>query len=336
MKELVLGVIGCGRIGKMHTDNIIKYFPNVNIKVICDAAIDREWAAARNIPVTSDIKELLGDDQIEAVLIAAPSAFHVDLIKQAAAAGKHIFCEKPLAFELDRIQEAIDAVEKAKVKFQVGFNRRFDADYKSIHDQVAAGKIGAPHIIKITNRDPLRPDPKFIPNSGGMFMDMTVHDFDMARYVSGQEVVEVYAAGACLVDPQIAELGDIDTTLISLKLSDGTLCLVDSTRETNYGYDQRLEVFGEKGQIKAQNIGETNLVVNTPGIGQVTDNPKWSFVERYFDAYANQMKAFIAYLSDDNAKSPADGDDTKKAVAIAIAAQKSYEENRPVRLSEVM
>ncbi|MCP3966073.1 MAG: inositol 2-dehydrogenase [Lentisphaerae bacterium] len=336
MKELVLGVIGCGRIGKMHTDNIIKYFPNVKIKGICDAAIDPEWATERNIPIVSDINELLADKEIEAVLIAAPSAFHVDLIKQAAAAGKHIFCEKPLAFELNRIQEAIDAVEAAGVKFQVGFNRRFDADCKCVHDKVAAGQIGEPHIVKITNRDPLRPNPKFIPNSGGMFMDMTVHDFDMARYVSGQDVVEVYATGACLVDPQIAELGDIDTTLITLKLANGALCMVDSTRETNYGYDQRLEVFGEKGQIKAQNLGETSVVSNIPGVGQVTDNPKWSFVERYFDAYANQMKAFIAYLSDDNAKSPADGYDTKNAVAIAIAAKKSFEENRPVKLSEVM
>ncbi|MCP3967856.1 MAG: Gfo/Idh/MocA family oxidoreductase [Lentisphaerae bacterium] len=336
MKEMILGVIGCGRIGQMHVENLIKCFPNVRIRLVCDTAPDLEWALKWKIPITDNLDQLLDCKEIEAVLIAAPSTYHIDLIKRVAAVGKHIFCEKPLAFDLDSIQEAVEAVETAGIKFQVGFNRRFDNDYKSIRDRVAAGVVGKPYVVKITNRGPVHPGLDFITNSGGMFMDKAVHDFDMAQYVTGQKVVEVFTHAGCLSNPEFAETGDVDTIMTSLRLSDGTLCNTDCARVTNYGYDQRLEIFGEKGMIKTRNIGETNITMNVPGVGLVADNPKWGFAERYFDAFVEQMKAFIAYLSNDDMKSPVDGYAAKSAVAVAVAARKSFQEKRSVKVSEVL
>ena len=217
MKQINLGVIGCGRIGKMHVDNIINGFSTVKIKTIVDNHLDPQWAYERNINnVCDNIDAILQDDSIDAVFIAASSSAHVDLIKQAAMAGKDIFCEKPIAFELDKIQSAIDAVNAAGVKFQVGFNRRFDPDFAKINEAIQAGTIGIIHTVKITNHDPKRPDLSFIPKSGGLVFDFNIHDFDTIRYITGEEVEEVYATGAVLIDQKIKELGDIDTICDSI------------------------------------------------------------------------------------------------------------------------
>jgi len=209
MKALTLAVIGCGRIGKMHVDNVLQDFPAVTIKAVVDSTLDHAWAKERHIQhvyAKEEINQVLQDKAIDAVIIAASSSAHVDLIKKSAAAGKHIFCEKPIAFTTEDIQQAIDAVQQAGVTMQVGFNRRFDPEFMRVKEVVAAGGVGQPHLIKITNRDPKRPDIKFIPRSGGLFLDFNVHDFDMARYVTDSEVMEVYAMAAVLVDPKIAEL----------------------------------------------------------------------------------------------------------------------------------
>lgn len=333
MKGLTLAIIGCGRIGKMHVENILKNFPAVTIKAVVDSEINQAWTKERNIQHVyskEEIDKVLQDKEIEAVLIAASSSEHVTLIKKAAAAGKHIFCEKPIAFTPDNIQQAIDAVQQAGVKLQVGFNRRFDPEFSRVKEVVASGAIGKPHVIKITNRDPKRPDTKFIPRSGGLFLDFNVHDFDAARFVTDSEVLEVFAMAAVLVDPKIGELNDVDTAIITLKMESGAYCIIDSSREALYGYDQRLEVFAAEGNIIANNITHTRTRLATAD-GIVREKPLYSFVERYADAYRLQLGAFFKAL-ELNQPTAVDAQDAKCAVAIAVAANKSIQSNRPVTL----
>ncbi len=330
--KLVAGLIGAGRIGKMHAENIISHIPDVFLKAVADPKLDESWAEKMDIPVCSlDEHTILNDPEIEAVVIATSSTAHVALICAAAQAGKQIFCEKPIAFKPEAVNEAIAAVKSAGVKLPVGFNRRFDPDFATVKEAVASGKIGTPHIIRITNRDPIRPDPAFLPDSGGLFMDFSIHDFDTVRFMSGSEVEEVYAAGAVLVDPEIEKLGDIDTALITLRLDSGALSIIDLSRETNYGYDQQVEVFGSKGSISARNTTPTSTVWCTTK-GVFTDKPHYSFVERYEAAYIAELRAFFASVRD---RTPAlvSGEDTLAAVRIAQAAQRSYEQNRPVKVA---
>lgn len=335
MQKIHLAVLGCGRIGKMHVDLIRRYYPSVNIKSIVDSQLDPHWAKERNLSVfpKENIDQVLNDDEINTVLIAASSSEHVNLIKLAAEKGKHIFCEKPIAFSPEEIQEAIDAVKIAKVKIQVGFNRRFDPEFSRVKSTVTEGKIGNVHIIRITNRDPKRPDLNFIPRSGGLFLDFNIHDIDTARFVSGAEVDEVFAMGANLVDAEIGKLGDIDTCVISLKMSNGALCVIDSSREAQYGYDQRLEVFGSKGSVLAQNVSATRTQLSLAE-GIIAEKPHYSFVERYQDAYREQFGEFFDALL--NGKEPmVNANDTKKAVEIALAAKRSFELQQPIKLERV-
>ncbi len=330
--QIVAGLIGAGRIGKMHTENILSHIPDVFLKAVADPKLDESWAAKRGIPVHSlDEYTILNDTEIEAVVITASSTAHVALICAAAQAGKQIFCEKPVAFRPEAINEAISAVKSAGVKLQVGFNRRFDPDFAAVKEAVASGKIGTPHIIRITNRDPIRPDPAYIPDSGGLFMDFSIHDFDTIRFMSGSEVEEVYAAGTVLIDPEIERLGDIDTALITLKLTGGALCIIDNSRETNYGYDQQVEVFGSKGSISARNTTPTNTVWSTAD-GVFTDKPHPSFVERFETAFVAELQAFFTSVRG-RSPTPVSGEDALAAVRIARAAQQSCEQNRPVKVA---
>jgi len=329
MKKITIAVIGTGRIGKMHTENIIQFFPDVTVKAVVNPIPQKEWASKLAIPiVTTDCDVVFDDPQIKAVIIATSSNAHVDLIKRAAAAGKHIFCEKPVAFEPEKIKASCDATNKANVVLQVGYNRRFDPDFLSLKNAVQAGEIGRPHIIRITNRDPKRPDLNFIPRSGGLFLDFSVHDFDMARFLTGSEIDSVYATGAALVDPEIANLGDIDTAVITLKLKNGTLCVIDCSRETHYGYDQRVEVFGSKGSLQVENLRPTTTHL-TNAQGKLAPPPLYSFVERYKEAYINQFKEFFQCI-DEQRQSCVTGYDAMQAVSVALAAKRSFEEKRMV------
>ncbi|MDZ7260920.1 MAG: Gfo/Idh/MocA family oxidoreductase, partial [candidate division KSB1 bacterium] len=256
---------------------------------------------------------------------------HVNLIKATAQTRKHIFCEKPIAFKPEVVNEAIEAVTAAGVMLQVGFNRRFDPDFRRVREVVQSGKIGTPHIIKITNRDPVRPSLDFIPQSGGLFMDFSIHDFDTLRFVSGSEVEEIYAAGAALIDPEIEKLGDIDTALITLKLTSGALCIIDLSRETNYGYDQQLEVFGSKGSIVARNTTPTNTMLSTAD-GVFTDKPHYSFVERYREGFIAELQEFFTCVREGKVP-PVTGEDAVAAVKIAQAAELSFRQNKPVRIT---
>ncbi|MDK2811693.1 MAG: myo-inositol 2-dehydrogenase / D-chiro-inositol 1-dehydrogenase [Petroclostridium sp.] len=335
-KNVKVGIIGAGRIGKLHAENIAYHIPEAEIVAIADVYADqiREWAANLGVPmVTNDYKDILNNPDIDAVVICSSTDTHARFTIEAAKAGKHVFCEKPIDLTVEKVKQAIEAVKEAGVKLQIGFNRRFDHNHKRVRDAVLEGKIGAPHIIKITSRDPAPPPIEYVKVSGGLFMDMTIHDFDMARYLSGSEVEEVYASGAVLVDPAIGDAGDIDTAVITLKFKNGAIGVIDNSRKAAYGYDQRLEVFGSKGCMMNFNDTPSSAVLSTVE-GVFSEKPKYFFLERYKDSFIAEMKEFFNAILNDT-ETPVTGIDGLKPVLIALAAKKSMEEGRPVKIEEI-
>lgn len=332
-----VGIIGAGRIGRVHSESISKYVKGAEIKAISDIKVTEElqsWAASMGIPhVYDDYRKILQDPEIDAVLVCSSTNTHAPISIEAAQAGKHIFCEKPVDPNKDKIREVLDVVDKARVKFQVGFNRRFDHNFKAIKDRVVAGDIGEPHLIRVTSRDPDAPPIEYVKVSGGMFFDMTIHDFDMIRYLSGSEVVEVYAAGGVLVNPEIGKAGDIDTAVITLKLANGAIGVIDNSRKAVYGYDQRAEVFGSKGAVQTSNDTNSTAVYSCEA-GVIAEKPKYFFLERYMQSFAEEIRCFIDSIVNDT-PTAVNGNDGLQPVLIALAAQKSLEEGRPVKLSEV-
>lgn len=332
-----LGLIGAGRIGKLHGELITYHVPGADVVSVSDVETSHvtEWANKLGIEkVTSDYRDILNDESIDGVIIASSTDTHADLIIESAKAGKHIFCEKPIDFDVDKIKLALNTVEENGVKLQLGFNRRFDHNFKAVRDMVDSEKIGDVHIVKITSRDPAPPPVSYIKVSGGLFLDMTIHDFDMARYLSGSEVEEVFAYGTNLVSDEIKEAGDIDTAIINLKFANGAMGVIDNSREAVYGYDQRVEVFGSKGVALAENDHPDTVKVMT---GEATSGskPQWFFLERYKMSYVNEFLAFVDALKNDTTPLVV-GNDGLQPVYIALAAYKSIQENRSVKLSEVM
>lgn len=336
MSKINVAVVGCGRMGKMHIHHLVSFFPEINIQAVVDPNPDKAWISQYQIPeVRSNLQDIVNRDNLDAVIIAAPSSEHVTLIEQAAKAKKAIFCEKPIALSLDGIQKALRAVHEYGVKCQVGFNRRFDPSFAKVRQGYFEGQIGKLYSVRITNRDPKRPNLAFIPQSGGLFLDFNVHDFDTLRYVTGKKIEEVQAFGSNLIDPEIGLLGDIDTAIISCQLEKGGVASIDVCREALYGYDQRLELLGSKGSLEAKNqIPNTLQMAFEGGIQTYPLYP--TFVERYEIAYKNQMQAFVNYLSHHNETSPAGLDCALDAVACALAAHKSMVENRAVCLQEIL
>jgi myo-inositol 2-dehydrogenase/D-chiro-inositol 1-dehydrogenase len=335
-RQVNVGVIGAGRIGRVHIQNLAYHIPEANVVTIADIFVEaaEKCAADFGIPSTAkDHRVVLENDQIEAVVICSSTDTHAQFIEEAAAAGKHIFCEKPIDLDLKRIDRALEAVEKAGVKLLVGFNRRFDPSFKRVRDLVAEGKIGTPHIVHIISRDPAPPPIEYIKVSGGIFVDMTIHDFDMARYLIGSEVEEVYATGGVMVDPKIGEAGDIDTALVTLRYANGAIGSIDNSRQAVYGYDQRVEVFGSEGGIVVANRTPDNAIISDVD-GVHAAKPLYFFIERYTDAYIAEMKEFISCILEDKAPSVT-GIDGRIPVVMGLAAWKSYRENRPVKLSEI-
>lgn len=333
--KIKIGIIGAGRIGRLHAENIMNNIKSVEIKSISDLYADKikDWAYDIGIKnVIDDYKEIINDPDIDAVLICSSTDTHAQFIIESAQAGKHIFCEKPIDHDVDIIKKALEAVNKAGVKLQVGFNRRFDHNFKKVHEMVQEGKIGEPHIIKITSRDPAPPPIDYIKVSGGLFLDMMIHDFDMARFLSGSEVEEVYAAANVLVDQAIKDAGDVDTAIVTLKFKNGAIGVIDNSRKAVYGYDQRVEVFGSKGCAAAMNDVPTTAVLSTSE-AVISDKPKYFFLERYTDAYINELKEFFDSILNDK-KPPVTGIDGLKPVLIGLAAKKSMEEGRSVKVSE--
>ena len=334
-KKLRIGIIGAGRIGKLHANNLTSRVPNAELAAISDVyePAAKELAEKLNVPnYYNDYHKILEDPSIDAVFICSSTDTHSPISIEAARAGKHIFCEKPIDHDLDKIKAVLEEVRKADVKYQVGFNRRFDRNFKHVHEVVQSGGIGDVQIVKVTSRDPEAPPLSYVKVSGGIFVDMTIHDFDMVRYLSGSEVTEVSAVGACLVNPEIGQAGDVDTCIITLKFANGALGVIDNSRQAVYGYDQRIEVFGSKGCITADNETPNNTTLYTAD-GVTKEKPLWFFLERYNDAFIAEENAFVdACLNGtDTAVGAFDG---LQPVLIAIAAKESCEKGGvPVKVA---
>ena len=333
---LRFGVIGAGRIGKIHAENLATRIPGVEVVAIADPLVSNANELAARLHVskaTADYKELLADPSIDAVAICSSTDTHAPILIEAAQAGKHIFCEKPIHYRLDRIDAALAAVEQAGVKLQIGFNRRFDPNFRKVRQMVASGMVGDVHILRITSRDPAPPPIEYVKVSGGIFFDMTIHDFDMARYLSGSEVEEVYVAGAVRVDPLIGQAGDIDTAVITLRFANGAIGTIDNSRKAVYGYDQRVEVFGSLGMVAVtNNTPDTASFSNSDGVHSA--KPLYFFLERYAESFVAELREFVGCVRG-NTPPPVTGADGRAPVLIAIAATRSYQEGRPVRLAEI-
>ncbi|MGF7140209.1 inositol 2-dehydrogenase [Roseimarinus sediminis] len=336
MKKLKLGVIGTGRIGKVHISTLVKSIPQAEVIAVADVDEESANELAQQFgigKVSTNYLDIVNDSKVEAVVICSPTNTHVKYIIDSAKAGKHIFCEKPIDISIELIQQALVEVNKIGVKLMVGFNRRFDPNFMKIRSMVADGKIGEPHILKITSRDPAPPPAEYSAVSGGMFMDMTIHDFDMARYIVGSEVDEVFVKAAVLVDDEIGKAGDVDTAIITLTFKNGAIGVIDNSRKAVYGYDQRVEIFGSEGMVSNDNnFPENHRYYSVDGIHRSL--PLNFFMDRYTESYANEMKLFCNAVLN-NEEVLVSGEDGLVSVAIALAAKKSYEENRPVKISEV-
>ncbi len=330
-----LGVIGTGRMGGFHSRNIVRHLPEANITALCDIRLDVAEAVGAAVGidrVVRDYRELLDDPTIDAVLVASSTDTHAFMIEDAAKAGKHIFCEKPIHMDLASIDRALSEVERAGVKLQIGFNRRFDRNFQHVHQLVADGRVGEPCILHISSRDPEPPPLSYVQVAGCIFLDMTIHDFDMARFQMG-EVQEVFAAGSLLVAPELGEADDIDTAVTTLRFENGAVGVIDNSRRAVYGYDQRVEVFGSSGSAAAGNEVANTVVLADAGGFHSPKLPLF-FIERYAETYVSEIRSFVDCVLHD--KTPqVTGRDGRAAVALAYAAIKSWKENRPVKVSEV-
>ncbi len=329
---LTFGVIGAGRIGQLHI-NYLRTHKDVRIKWISDLYCDKmvDWIEKAGIEnKTKNHMDIINDPEVDVVVICSPTDTHVDIIKAASAKGKHIFCEKPISLSLDQAKEALEAVQKTNVKLQMGFNRRFDKNFAQLQTILNKGELGEIQTLRITSRDPEPPPIEYIKRSGGLFMDMTIHDFDMARYLMQSEVTEVYATGGALVNPEIAEYDDIDTALVTLKFANGSLAIIENCRRSVYGYDQRVEVLGDKGAIDIGNEQTSTLTFHKED-GISKENPPYFFLERYSEAYKIEMDGFIeAVLNDTDVLCSIE--DGYKAQEIAMKCKESLDSNQPKTL----
>jgi len=332
-----IAIIGTGRIGRVHIKNISTAVSELEIKIVADPFIDKEgedYVKEFGIPVvTKDVDSIFADPEIAAVLICSSTDTHYDYIIKSAAAGKHIFCEKPVDHDVKRVKKALEVVKQSGVKMQIGFNRRFDHNHRGVYEAVRKGQIGNPHILKITSRDPAPPTIEYVKKSGGIFYDMMIHDFDMIRFLAGCEATEVYTNGAVLIDSAIGKENDVDTALVTLTFENGAIGVIDNSRQAVYGYDQRIEVFGSKGAALDENdIPNTVTVMGENGaVSGTAYKIMW---DRYTQSFIAEMKSFADAVK--NNKDPEVTDkDGLYPVLMAAAAKKSLEERRPVKLSEV-
>lgn len=335
MEKIKVGIIGAGRIGQVHAKSITYHIPGAEIAAVSDIYAPSAEKLAKQLDIPNyyeDYHKILEDDSIKAVLICSSTDTHADIAIEAAKAGKHIFCEKPVDLTVDKIKAVIKAVDEAGVKLQIGFNRRYDHNFAHIKELAQNGKIGDIQTVKITSRDPEPPSIDYVKVSGGLFLDMTVHDFDMARFIGG-EVEQVYANAAVTVDPAIGEAGDVDTALVALKFKSGAIGVIDNCRRAAYGYDQRLEVFGKNGQASAANDTPTRVEFIDEN-GATTDKPLYFFLERYMQSFTDEMTEFIDCVVNDKPTKTTVYDGLE-ALRLGLAAKLSVKENRPVKLSEI-
>jgi myo-inositol 2-dehydrogenase / D-chiro-inositol 1-dehydrogenase len=332
---LRVGVVGVGRIGRMHAELLARQVPGAALAMVHDAFAEaaEDVGAELGVPAAATVDELLASPAVDAVAICASTETHADLLVAAARAGKPAFCEKPISLDLAAVDRALAAVQAAGIPVQIGFNRRFDPAHRSVAEAVAAGTIGDVHLVRISSRDPAPPPLEYVRGSGGIFLDMTIHDFDMARYVTGSEVVEVFARGALRVQPAFAEVGDVDTAVVTLTHENGCLTVIDNSREAAYGYDQRVEAFGALGMAASENPLAHTGMVRTAGGTSAPALPHF-FLDRYVPSYLGEWEAFVGALRSGSAPvvTAADG---RAPLVIGLAAWRSLRENRPVAVAEV-
>jgi Predicted dehydrogenases and related proteins len=337
-KVLNIGLIGAGRIGKLHGNNLAHSVQGVKLVAVADVCLNEEmktWAEGLGVTeITDDPLRVIKNKEIEAVFICSSTDSHAELMIEAARAGKHIFCEKPIHTDIAIIKEALDEVQKANVKLQIGFVRRFDHNHKKVRDVVASGRLGKPHIVKVTSRDPEMQPIEYVATSGGIFMDMTIHDFDMVRYLSGSEVTEVCTYGSIMIDSRIEQYEDVDTAIVMLKFENGSIGVIENSRAARYGYDQRTEVHCDKGCVQVGNdLIDTSMISTSEGV--YCEKPTWFFLERYNDAFISEAKSFVDAVLE-NKEPLVSGKDGLMPVYIAKAAAKSLKEGRSVKISEMI
>jgi len=331
--NLGVGVIGCGRIGKIHAKTLANE-SGVDLIGVADPveSVGRQVAEACQTRWFSDYQQLLQDPRLQAVVIGSPTSFHAEQLKQAAKAGKDIFCEKPISNNLAVIDDCLETVEKANVRLFIGFQRRYDSNFQFIKARVEDGSIGELRLFHIHSRDPLPPPAEYLATSGGIFLDMTSHDFDMARFISGSEIEQVFVSGRAF-DEEAKQANDLDTVMIHLRMRNGSMGTIDNSRRCSYGYDQRIEVFGSKGSLIGNNISPHQVLwSNHQGVHQSL--PHSFFMDRYEKAYIEIMRAFLEMLRK-GTPSPVSGKDGRAPVVAALAAARSWKENRPISLTQV-
>jgi len=330
------GVIGVGRVGRLHTENLAHYIPEAEVLIVADvnAAAARETAARFGVPEASgDAAKVFASDAIDAVAICSSTETHAPFIIEAARAGKHVFCEKPVALDLPSVDGALAAVVESGVKLQIGFNRRFDPNFRGVRDAVRSGEVGKPYLVQITSRDPAPPPPGYVEGSGGLFLDMMIHDFDMARFLLDDEIEEVTAHGAVRVDEAIGEAGDIDTAVVTVRYHSGALGVITNSRQAVYGYDQKVEVLGSLGSVLCENETPDRVIRQTKA-GVVHSKPLYFIFERYRQSYADELRSFAGSILNDS-KVEVGGRDGRAPVVLALAAGISNKERRTVAVSEV-
>lgn len=328
-----IAVFGAGRIGHRHARTIASEVRGTRLAAICDINIEAATELAELTGcerVTSDPADIFQDSSIDAVIIGTSTDSHAPLIEAAAAAGKDIFCEKPIALDLETTDRAIAAASAAGVRLQIGFQRRFDKAYARVWKMISNDEIGQVEVVRDTMRDPNPPHESYIPTSGGLFRDMVIHDFDCVRWLMRSEPVEIFAMGANLVDPVFAKYGDIDTCVVNIKFESGSLGAIDASRRSGFGYDVRTEIFGSKCAVMIGDGRETPLV-RLDNTGVWSDHIYW-FLERFDAAYVEEIRTFVECIRSD-APVPVSGADGRAALAMAYAAEASVAENAPVAMS---
>ena len=327
MNKINLAILGLGRIGKIHAENVIS-LNECNLKIIIDPISDSDDNFTDlGVKQSKHFDDLLNESDIDGVIICSPSKYHVSQIKSLSELTKNIFCEKPLGLSIEEILDVKSLVSKKNLNLHIGFNRRYDPDFSELKRRILNDEIGDLHMIKITSRDPAPPPISYIKKSGGIFLDMTIHDFDMVKYLSGSEISELYVKGGCFVDPEIEKAKDVDTAIINMSLKNGVLATINNSRKAVYGYDQRIEVLGSKGVLKVENK-LLNKVVKGTREGFISSNPQNFFIDRYEQSYRKELMNFVQSIKGDLVDH-ADANDGLHALKAGLAANNSLLNNAP-------
>lgn len=331
-----IGIVGLGRIGKVHLFNIQQLISGASVIAACSRSEKSlEYAKKHSVKgLFTSFDDMLSEGGIDAVIIASPTALHFEHLKLAIAAGKHIFCEKPIDLSIENVKEIKSLLDATPVKFMVGFNRRYDPNVLKIKKELNEGRLGAPQSVKIISRDPGPPPMEYIKTSGGLFLDMAIHDFDLARYLMNSEITEVYSTASIFGDLPLETVEDVDTAVTILKFKNKGFATIENSRNSTYGYDQRIEVFGEKGLLSAQNKSDDSVYfANNSGFHR--PKPVGFFIERYKESYINILDSFVQCL-EQNKDLELTFQDGLQSLAISLAAKKSSKQNRTVLLSEII